>query len=715
MSERLYGRLPLHLRRQDHAQGEPLRALLGVIEEQLQALDDDIAGTYRDWFVETCDPDRLPYLADLLGIDGIRDVNARQRFSLRSYVGRTIAFRRRKGTLGVIEDLARSTTGWPTRAVEMFQRLDTTQHLDHIRLHAPRTADMREAHRMDLVDGPFGPEVHTAEVRTAEGADGRYNLPNIALFFWRVDEHPVVGSLAHSLTDGTEPPDVTRYTFDPAGRDVVLFNRRNAEDEIAHLAEESDMPGPLRARALGEALAHVDPERAGAPYFSETRRAFEVWVDGVRKTADELRIFTPYETEPAVDAWSEMLPPPDTVLIDPVRGRIVVHVEPGDPAPTEVRVAYHYGAPDWLGAGPYPRPELEDDLAARAEPDWQIGVSATIAPEPGVVVGTLQEAVTAWRNAVTNDGARTGRILVMDSSTYVETLSGATSILVPADGHLVLAAAGWDSREKGDLDADGLRPHIRGDLHVEGSAPGPDQQKGEIRLDGLQVEGSVVVDPGDLGELHLHSCTVIPELGGLRVEPHTGDPITTGNAELCVRLTASIVGDLDAPETVAQLVAERSVLGALEVPGAKAQIDECTVLREVDVRVLSANNSLFLETVEVRQRQAGCLRYCYTPPTSRTPRRFRCQPDTAVASAPDTPEETTLRRVVPAFSSLVSHHPRYAQLRRLCPPEIREGAEGGSEMGVYHSLQHPTRVANLRLALDQYARVGLEHGFFFVT
>ena len=72
MSERLYGRLPLHLRRQDHAQGEPLRALLGVIEEQLQALDDDIAGTYRDWFVETCDPDRLPYLADLLGmpIDG---------------------------------------------------------------------------------------------------------------------------------------------------------------------------------------------------------------------------------------------------------------------------------------------------------------------------------------------------------------------------------------------------------------------------------------------------------------------------------------------------------------------------------------------------------------------------------------------------------------------------------------------------------------------
>jgi hypothetical protein len=43
------------------------------------------------------------------------------------------------------------------------------------------------------------------------------------------------------------------------------------------------------------------------------------------------------------------------------------------------------------------------------------------------------------------------------------------------------------------------------------------------------------------------------------------------------------------------------------------------------------------------------------------------------------------------------------------------GAEDGSEMGVFSLLQQPQREANLRIALDEYLRFGLEAGIFFVT
>ena len=48
-----------------------------------------------------------------------------------------------------------------------------------------------------------------------------------------------------------------------------------------------------------------------------------------------------------------------------------------------------------------------------------------------------------------------------------------------------------------------------------------------------------------------------------------------------------------------------------------------------------------------------------------------------------------------------------------CPPAIPTGAEDGGEMGVYHLLQQTQRLANLRTALDEYLRVGLEAGIFF--
>ncbi|HRP22095.1 MAG TPA: hypothetical protein PK925_15830, partial [Alicycliphilus sp.] len=72
--ERLYQLLPAIHRLRDAEQGQPLRALLAVIEEELTALELDAARLYDNWFIETCDEWTVPYIGDLVGARPIRPV-----------------------------------------------------------------------------------------------------------------------------------------------------------------------------------------------------------------------------------------------------------------------------------------------------------------------------------------------------------------------------------------------------------------------------------------------------------------------------------------------------------------------------------------------------------------------------------------------------------------------------------------------------------------
>ncbi|MCY7358151.1 MAG: hypothetical protein LH609_11960, partial [Rudanella sp.] len=102
-------------------------------------------------------------------------------------------------------------------------------------------------------------------------------------------------------------------------------------------------------------------------------------------------------------------------------------------------------------------------------------------------------------------------------------------------------------------------------------------------------------------------------------------------------------------------------------------------------------------------RQEGCVRFSYVPPGSRVPAPYRCQPQTAADAA----------RVRPVFTSLEYGDAGYGQLSTRCAPEIGQGADDGTEMGVFHNLYQPQREANLRIRLDEYLRFGLEAGIFF--
>ena len=126
-SDRLYNLLPVIYRLRRSEQGEPLRALLSIISDELATVKSDITSLYENWFIETSDEWVVPYIGDLLAVRGLNMIKATA-LSQRAYVANTLFYRRRKGTAYVLELLAKDVTGWPAQVVEFFELLQTTQY-----------------------------------------------------------------------------------------------------------------------------------------------------------------------------------------------------------------------------------------------------------------------------------------------------------------------------------------------------------------------------------------------------------------------------------------------------------------------------------------------------------------------------------------------------------------------------------------------------------
>jgi len=135
-ADTLYRLLPAVYRIRDAAQDEPLRALVGAFARELQALEENLEQLYDDQFIETCADWAAPYIGELIGYRSLHGASPAVA-SPRAEVANTIAYRRRKGTALMLEELARNVTDWPARAVEFFEQLATTQYMNHPRLHAP--------------------------------------------------------------------------------------------------------------------------------------------------------------------------------------------------------------------------------------------------------------------------------------------------------------------------------------------------------------------------------------------------------------------------------------------------------------------------------------------------------------------------------------------------------------------------------------------------
>lgn len=752
-ADRLYELLPAIYRIKDAEQGEPLEALLAVIAEQVNLLEDHIGQTYDNWFIETCEEWLVPYIGDLLGVRPLHPVPSAG-VSLRAYVANTLAYRRRKGTAPVLEQLARDVTNWSTRAVEFFQLLATTQHVNHVRLKAPGWVSLKDANRLELVSGPFEQAPYSAKVRRIATGRGKYNIPNVGLFLWRVKAYPLVRGTPRPVAG----PPSGRYTFSPLDLDIPLFNPGGTEEEITHLAEEVNVPGPLRRRPLHDELevrrkALDGGKTPESTFFGETP-ILEVYIQGQADPLppEELVICN-------LEGWGELgwTPPASKpfagrktkVAVDPALGRLCTLKDITDKPD---RVSYSYGFSGDLGGGPYKR--WPDARSEWREAAWQVGVSqqkAAVGTEK--IFPTVSDAVQAWNTWSSANPGKPGVIVVMDSATYNKV--NPTEIEIPEGSRLLILAADWpvaakplpegERRYPGQFVPEDVRPHFLGNLSVVGTASSNSLNPGQLLINGFLIEGNLSVLAGNLGSLTLSHCTLVPSAGGLKVVSEQ-NKVSEQNSRLRLILERTISGPISLPNSVPELHISESIVDlvdpandppeAIIAHGSKVQIEASTIFGATQAKILEASNTILKGLVTATQRQTGCVRFSFVPAGSHTPRRYRCQPDLEIATrieqlenSPGFQKLTDAKKeaqrieirdgvaswLLPSFTSTHYGNPAYGQLGRYCPRQITEGAEDGSEMGAFGFLKQPQRETNLRVALEEYLRFGLEAGLFYVT
>ncbi len=245
-AQTLYDLLPAIYRVRDAEQGGPLRALVSVLADQVTAMEENLAQLYDDQFIETAADWVVPYIGDLIGYRALYGVTP-ELTSPRAEVANTIAYRRRKGTAAMLEQLARDVTGWDARAVEFFQRLATTQTMNHVRLDNLYVPDLRRWEPLERIGTAFDTVPHTADVRHIDRRRGKYNIPNIGIFLWRLAVCPLTRSPVCAV-------DALRCTFSPLGNPAPLFTDPQTEESITHLAEPINVPLPISRRVLHEQL-----------------------------------------------------------------------------------------------------------------------------------------------------------------------------------------------------------------------------------------------------------------------------------------------------------------------------------------------------------------------------------------------------------------------------------------------------------------------------
>jgi hypothetical protein len=537
--DRLYKLLPDLYRIRDSAQGEPLRALMAILQTELDAVDADIARLYENWFIETCDEWVAPYIGDLLGVRGLKPIVGGT-FTTRPYVAHTLGYRRQKGTAAMLEQLSHDVTNWPSRVVEFFQLINTNQYLNHLRPQNLITPDLRDTNALDLLGGPFEQVNHTLEIRSVADGRGRYNIPNVGIYLWRLESYPLARSTARPVLDGTDG----RYRFSALGLDAPLFNQPPALSQGARVSSEAQVRGMLRRRALYDDLESlrqgiVDQQPVNSIYFGGNP-VFEISVAGTPVPPEKILICDLSDQPTPAGSWR--LPPatlqytpssggpaitlPITVSVDPLLGRLAFTAGSIPAQSSSVLVQYSYGFSGNLGGGPYDR---NDSLSQNsAGPSYQVAVTKEKAPplDNILVFASLTDAITnptAGWNA--QPPGTTGVIVMLDSQTYAES----PGILIPDKSQLLIVAADWPGLRRGQpsqktLELAGPRPHILGKVQVTGTAPSSSLTPGSLSLNGLLLEGGVNVNPGNLGGLQLVHCTVPPQTGGVQVTTLTQGP-----------------------------------------------------------------------------------------------------------------------------------------------------------------------------------------------
>jgi hypothetical protein len=670
-TEHLWALLPEVYRTSDSDDPErpgPMREIVERLGVQIAVTRRHIDRTRDDQFIETCDDWLIPYLGDLLATQPVSGLDARAR---RLDVANTIYYRRRKGTVGLIEELAANVTNWNARAVEFFRRLSRTRHafdpaigsdrgaavIDGVRGTLSGTpsggfADLRHAGAAQSTASAFDEYSHLADMRQGRSLTGWHNIPKLGIFLWR---------LRSFAERNTTPVAVAgcpgQFSFDPTGRERPLF-ARDSRDRAAYgdtwvTPDQWMLPGRITAELLAREAAALYPDSLAV---ADVTTAGETLLD---LTA---------------------------VAIDPERGRFR---EAAPPAPgAHRRVRYCHGFASAIGAGPYER------------------ASARVTASPGAVV-IVRDGDSRLQNALAALPPAAEAVVIADSLTYtaVADLTGIARFRL-----------GAGQAERAVVRVDGGAWTFTG---------GP---RASLALDGLLVSGMDVVLRGTFDDVTLTSMTLDPgeDVAPDGTMPQAVDGRDLRPARLWIEgavdrlvIGRSIIGPIAtrAGGAVASIAVRDSIVHAVRTspadvpraiacPGASLDLDRVTVIGRIGARHISVSESILCGDAVAEDNQHGCVRFSAA---------------TAASVLHQPYESVTIAERAGIFVTVRYGQPEYAQLSLLADREvlgggsIREGAQNGGEMGAFWRESYALKERGLRAKLDEYMPIGVTPVFVYVT
>jgi hypothetical protein len=706
----------------------PLRELVNRVGAQAATLRRSIDRLSEDQSIESCDDWVIAYVADLLQTMLVASLDARGQ---RLDVAKTIYYRRRKGTVAVLEEIAADITGWDARVVEFFRRLGRTRHsFDPALVDAAANsedgqtlqlaegltgnwtatmiggwADLRNAYGASQAQSPFSIATHirppsafdeyfhTADFRAGNGRSGWYNIRKLGVFLWRL--------ISFATGQTTPVQSGNCFTFDPTGRQVPLFaasSRPLGDTWIS--PQEWQLATPISTPLLAAALANPAEQPVYAAYAP----------DGVTLQPNSVAIFTQpgsfYEliNVSQITAFPETIHTSHQVMVFPEVGQFAL-LHPPLNAP--ITVTYQFGFSAAMGAGPYDRRVLGQD--PNPTPPPLVNVTGG-----GAALSTLLGLTPS------------GTLSINDSLTYnspppVNTVQQFTVVAQNQTRPLIRMAPGSDWIVNGinqaSLVFDGLFVS-GGDVVLRGSFasvtltcctfdPGNIAAENSSSFFARSIDGRDLVPTrlwieGEIAQLTIDRCILGP------VRTRDGgevESLNAGNSILqAIPTTVSPVTTL--ANTADPLDFADLVLG---FSTGMVDLSRCTIFGPAYIHRLEASECILDGEVLVENYQQGCVRYSAWSAGSILPRQF---------------ESVSIQAAAPLFTSRQFGQPGYAQLVDSADNEIlsgasgasiRAGAQDGSEMGAFASEKNLIKENAILLKYQEYMPLGLSPVTIHVT
>lgn len=770
----MYERLPEIYRIRDAEQvpqGQ-LAAYVDLFENVHSALRDNIEALGRDAFIESCDDWVVPYIADLLGSSHLSG----DPWTLRADVARTINHRRRKGTLGAIESLAYALSGWAAHTVEMRDRLVWNQHINHQRPDiggAPPliasnflgdarrggTVNLRDPALLNLLNTPFDPFAHLADVKPAAGWRGLYNLPNLGIFLWRLRAYTVARFKPIANQFFIPPPLLptsigdanfaVRLELHPQSEPMVLFNthRFQADDEPPNISSPDAVPGPMPSARLSSDTPAGRPEHYVeiAPYPDGTvpdrmnRLGLSLQIPQTLFTAT-----TPWRFRGAnLCAWETGLQPPlraHEIAIDPDRGRVVfgamgaAQATEADAIVNGLYISPTHAFQGPVGAQPIPR---------QATPATWLEVLPII-----VSIDTINTPANTLQNALANLQTRAQPIIIEIKDSLVHDLD--LNVIAGTSNELGLQTLRLN-RSLWIRAADGERPVIRlkqplafrpHDVLSAGAPAVMDSLM--VRLEGIYLTRDKAVFPANtpliaraaLHQLHIQDCTLDPggyvALNNIRtpilpsmrlnntngfvlpgeilafdqspeivLENSISGPLAIDD-DYSLNIINSIIDAGGTLETAAPALAVGAATGNAELTwGPALTINGLTCFGRMRMTSASGKGGIWVHALQVLDNQSGCIKYSwFADADNRLPSNHACLHQS----------QSDLHFVAQTFG-----RPGYAQITRDSDTRILEQGPNDDEMGAFGFLLNSHKWKNIQIRFREYMPVGIRPVLIAVT